>query len=123
VKRAFGAAGLLLTALLMLAGCNGNVAHGTVAGTLESEGGAAPGPPVPLPGRVVAATSAGARFTVTVGNNGRFRLSLPAGTYHLIGYSPMVRSNGAEMRCSAGHPVRVRVARLSSNVHVGCSIR
>ncbi len=39
VKRAFGAAGLLLTARLMLAGCNGNVAHGTVAGTLESEGG------------------------------------------------------------------------------------
>jgi hypothetical protein len=62
-------------------------APGTAAGTLVRTGGPAPGPPVPLPGRVVAIGSAGARFTTGVGTNGRFRLSLLPGKYRLTGYT------------------------------------
>lgn len=55
-------------------------AFGTVAGTLVRAGGPAPGSAIPLPGRMVATGSAGARFTAAVGKNGRFRLTLPPGT-------------------------------------------
>jgi hypothetical protein len=118
MKRAFGAVSLPLTALLILAGCNGNAATGTVAGILERVGGPTPAH-VPLPGRVVAIASTGARFTVTVTKNGRFQLSVPPGSYHMTGYSPRLRS----MQCFARNPVRIKAGKLSPNVHVVCSIR
>jgi outer membrane protein assembly factor BamB len=97
-------------------------APGTVAGTLVRIGGPAPGSPVPLPGRVVAIGSAGARFTTAVGTNGRFRLSLLPGTYRLTGYSPLVRANGAQMSCAALHPVHVTADKTRRDVDVVCSI-
>ncbi len=123
MKRVVGAVSLPLAALLVLAGCSGSVATGTIAGTLERVGGPAPGRPVPLAGRVVAVASTGARFTGTVGKNGRFKLPVPPGSYHLTGYSPRVRSSGAEMRCSAQNAVSVEVGKLSPIVHVVCSGR
>jgi len=74
----------------------------------------------PLPGLVIAVGSTGERFTVNVGRSGRFRLSVPAGSYRLAGYSPMARSNGTEVRCSAGRPVLVKADKISRDVHVGC---
>jgi hypothetical protein len=94
----------------------------TVAGTLVRVGGPAPGAAVPLPGRVTAIGSAGARFTVTVGNNGRFSLMLPPGTYPLIGYSPLVWANSAKMRCTAQRSVQVTTGKLMRDVDVVCSI-
>ncbi len=93
-----------------------------MAGTLVRVGGPAPGAAVPLPGRVTAIGSAGVRFTVTVGNNGRFSLMLPPGTYRLIGYSPLVWANSAEMRCTAQHSVQVTTGKLMRDVDVVCSI-
>jgi hypothetical protein len=122
MKRSFGTACLPLAALMVLAACDGTVATGTVAGTLERVGGPAP-THVPLPGRVVAVASTGARFTVSVGNSGRFKLSVPPGSYHLTGYSPQVLSDGAEMQCSARNAVRVKAGNVSPNVHVVCPIR
>ncbi len=110
-------------ALLVLAGCNGHAATGTIAGILERAGGPVPGAPVPLPGRVLAVAATGAQFTVTVGRDGRFRLSVPPGSYHLTGYSPRVRSDGAEMQCSARSAVRVKVGKLSPGVRLVCSGR
>jgi hypothetical protein len=66
--------------------------------------------------------STGARFTVTVSRNGRFRLSVPSGRYQLTGYSPRVRSGGAEMRCFARNSVRAKVGELIHGVHVVCPI-
>jgi len=80
---------------------------GTVTGVLVSAGGPAPGAPVPLPGQVVAVSTDGSRHTATAGRSGRYRLSLPPGTYRLTGHSPMVRSEGTEMLCTGAHAIHV----------------
>src|SRR5260370_29662951 len=118
MKRVFGAVLLPLAALVVRAGCSGSVATGTIAGTLERAGGPAPGRPVPLAGRVVAVASTGGRFAGTVGKNGRFKLPVPPGSYHLTGYISGVRFSGAEMRCSAQNAVSVEVGKLSPIVQV-----
>jgi hypothetical protein len=114
----------LLSAGPMLAGCAAVATPTTVPGAVVGQfirvGGPAPGAAVPLPGHVVAIDSTGARLTVGVGNNGRFRLSLPAGTYRLIGYSPLTQSGKA--RCSAARTVRVITGRATRHVSVVCSI-
>ena len=91
-------------------------------GTLAAVGGPA-GSQVPLPGHVVAVASTGARFAATVGKNGRFSLVVPAGMYYLTGNSRRARSDGADMRCSADHTVRVTVGEVSPRVAVVCPIR
>lgn len=96
--------------------------QGSIAGTLLRVGGPEPGSAVPVRGQVTAESSAGVKFTVTVGNNGRFVLSLPAGAYQLTGHSPTVLSNRVEMTCVATHPVRVRVGHEARGVEVVCSI-
>jgi hypothetical protein len=65
---------------------------------------------LPLPGHVIATSTAGKRFTVSTGKSGRFTMFLAPGTYRLTGYSPRVHVNGQEMRCVAAHPVRSRLA-------------
>src|SRR5215467_10883445 len=74
-----------------------------------------------LPGRVIARSATGWRFTVTVGAIGRFEFRLPPGTNGLTGYSPRVRVNHTEMRCDASHPVHVRAGR-STRGDVYCSL-
>src|SRR5262245_16629058 len=113
---------LPLLAGLTLVGCTHNSAHGTVAGELVAVGGPAPGGPVPLPGHVVALNSTGDRFAVAVRANGQFRMSLPPGDYRLEGYSPRVRSDGAEMRCLAAKSLHVTSGKYSRGVDVVCSI-
>ncbi|MBO0823253.1 MAG: hypothetical protein J2P27_05265 [Actinobacteria bacterium] len=111
---------LPLTAILLLAGCSGNAAHGIIAGTFERVGGPPPGAPVALPGHVVAVNSAGAQFTVAVTKSGRFRLAVPPGVYQLAGYSPLIDEGKA--RCSATHVVHVTAGKLSPRALVICSI-
>jgi hypothetical protein len=125
MRRTLGAIVALLATASAVAGCGSGravstTAIGTVAGRFVRVGGPAPGSAVPLPGQVVAIDSAGTRHTVTVGKNGRFRLSLPAGTYRLAGYSPLIQ--GGKARCSAAHVVHVTMGRTTRHVTVVCSI-
>lgn len=78
----------------------------------------APPKPVPLPGEVVARDAAGQQFTASMGNNGRFELSLPVGTYRLTGHSPQVP--GETRRASRS--VRVTASKPLHNIWVVCSI-
>jgi hypothetical protein len=75
-----------------------------------------------LPGRIIAIDSTGRRVQVTAGGAGTFRLSLPPGSYRLIGYSPHVTVGHNEMKCSAIHPVHVRVGRVLSHAKVICAL-
>ena len=124
MRRTPGAIMTLLAAGSMLAGCASGAtpttAPGIVLGQFIRVGGPAPGSPVPLPGQVVAIDSTGTRLAVTVGNNGRFSLSLPAGTYRLIGYSPLIDNGKA--RCTAERPAHVTTGRTTRHVAVICSI-
>jgi hypothetical protein len=113
----------LLAAGPMLAGCAAQATPTTARGVVEGQfirvGGPAPGAAVALPGQVVA-ISTGARLTVDVGSSGRFRLSLPVGTYRLVGYSPLIQSGKAQ--CSAVRHVRVTAGGTTRHVEVICSI-
>jgi len=92
-----------------------------VIGFFLMVGGAPPGVRVRLPGRVIATSTTGQRFTVTVDAIGRFQFRLPPGTYRLTGYSPRVRVDHGEMRCVAMRPVHVRVGQ-STRRDVYCSV-
>lgn len=116
---------LVLTMTAAVAGCathrSVQPGHGgTVAGTLIFGG------PVgrfgPVPGQVVAANPAGAQFTVTAGDDGRFRLYLPPGSYQLTGHSPKVTLNGAEVECRAGHPIHVTARTTTRGIKVTCDL-
>ena len=93
---------------------------GTVTGTLTFGGPA--GRTGPVPGQVVAARSASGQVTVTAGDDGRFRLYLPPGRYQLTGHSPKVTLNGAEVECSATHPVRVMARTTTRGIKVSCDL-
>jgi hypothetical protein len=120
------AAGVAAIALI-LAGCGGQPAGSrTVTGVLMRVGGPAglsgPPPPLPLPGTVVARSAAGQQFTATAGNDGRFELSLPPGTYRLIGHSPQVWVNNQQMLCTAQGAVHVPKRQPPPKISVVCSI-
>jgi hypothetical protein len=117
----------------MLAACSGQdqAATGTVTGTLVRVGGpislraGVPTAPsaVPLPGRVVAESTDGSRYTASVDQSGHYTISLPPGTYQLTGYSPLVRGDGVEMQCRAAHAVQVTAGTTTPGIDVICSIR
>lgn len=118
------AAGLIAAAAI--GGCteHANTSPGTVAGLFVMVGGPASlahpsGVRIPLPGRVIATSTTGQRYTVTVGTSGRFTMPLPPGAYQLTGYSPRVQN--AEMRCVAAHPVHVRTGKATLT-EVYCSV-
>lgn len=101
------------------AGVSGaSAAKGSITGTLERVGGPYPGIVVPLPGRVVATSGSGHRFSETVGKNGRIKLAVPAGTYHLVGYSPQVRG----VPCAGTHVVHVVAGKTAPRVDVTCDV-
>jgi len=112
---------------LILAGCSGQPAGSrTVTGVLVRVGGPAglsgPPPPLPLPGTIVARSTAGQQFTATAGNNGRFDLSLPPGTYQVTGHSPQVWVNNQQMLCTAQGAVHVTKHQPLHKISVVCSI-
>lgn len=107
----------------ILVGCCGQSGSDqTVTGLLVRVGGPPPGSPVPLPGTVVARNTAGGQFTTTTGNNGRFQLSLPQGTYRLTGQSPQVMGDSQQELCRAARTVHVTMRRPLHNIWVICSI-
>ena len=95
----------------------------TVTGLLIRVGGPHPGSPVPLPGTVVARSAAGEQFTTTAGEDGRFQLSLPPGSYELTGYSPEVLGDGQQALCRAERAVHVTRDKPVHGVWVICSIK
>jgi hypothetical protein len=74
-----------------------------VTGTLLRVGGRRSARPRLLPGRVVARNEAGVEFTAAAGDDGRFQLLLPPGTYLLTGTSPQV-SSGRAVGSLSGRP-------------------
>jgi hypothetical protein len=62
----------------------------------------------------------GETFTATAGNNGRFTLSLPPGSYHVAGRSPLMQSG--QMICAATAELRVTRNKPAGSVTVVCSI-
>jgi hypothetical protein len=97
---------------------------GTLAGRFVEMGGpptlSGQTPQQPLPGQVVAVNSAGAHYSVSVGKDGRFSLSLPSGTYHLAGKSPLW-GNGKHA-CPAGQTFHVAAGRTTRGVLVICPV-
>ena len=76
----------------------------------------------PLAGTVDARNATGAQFTTTTGNNGRFQLSLPPGTYRLTGHSPQVIVFSQQELCLAARAVHVTRYRPLHDIWVVCSI-
>jgi hypothetical protein len=119
MRRIFAA--VLAAGLAVLAGCTGSPAsERTVTGTFVRVGGPPPGAPFPLPGTITARSATGAMFTATTGSSGRFKLSLPPGTYHVTGRSPLMQSG--QMVCFATKELRVSANAPAGSVTVVCSI-
>jgi hypothetical protein len=105
----------------VLAGCSESPGyHQIVPGTFVRVGGPAPGSPFPLPGTITARAVTGETFTATAGKNGRFKLSLPSGSYHLTGRSPLMQSG--QMICAATAELRVTRNKPAGSVTVVCSV-
>lgn len=115
---------VLVLGLSVLVGCadsqpGGQANRHTVSGTFVRVGGPAPGAPFPLPGNITARADTGATFTASTGSSGRFKLSLPPGTYHVTGTSPLMQ--GGKMVCAAAKELHVTAA-SGGSVTVVCSI-
>jgi len=115
------AVAVLATGIAVLAGCAGSTSYQQgVTGRFVRAGGPAPGTPVPLPGTITARATTGQAFTATAGSNGRFKLSLPPGTYRVTGRSPLMQSG--QMICGATARVRIARGKAAARVTVVCSI-
>jgi len=108
----------LAAGICVLAGCGGY--RQSVHGTFVRVGGPAPGSAVPLPGTITARAAGGESFTATAGQNGRFILPLPPGSYQVTGRSPLMESG--QMICSATAELRVTRGKPAGPVTVVCSI-
>ena len=100
-------------------GCQSGPPDGTAVGIFVRAGGPVPGPPVPLAGKVTAAPAGGgSAVTVSVGKDGRFRISLPSGSYRFTATTWSLK-----MTCSAAHAVTIRSGRTTAGIKIVCSIR
>lgn len=112
---------VLAMVIVVLAGCGGHPGyHQTVPGTFVRVGGPAPGSPFPLPGTVTARAATGGTFTATAGQDGRFKLSLPPGSYRVTGRSPLMQSG--QMMCTAAAELHISRGQPARSVTVICSI-
>ena len=112
---------VLAVGIAVLAGCGGSVGYQqNVTGRFVRVGGPPPGAPFPLPGTITARAATGQTFTATSGTNGRFKLSLPPGSYHVTGRSPLMQSG--QMICGATAKLRVTRGKPAAPVTVVCSI-
>ena len=90
----------LALAAVFLAGCSGpSPADGTLAGHLYGVGGPAPGLPRAWPGTVTL-TGPGVHQDVSVGTDGRYSVTVPAGRYAVVGRSPLYESDAALCRAT-----------------------
>jgi len=107
--------------IAVLVGCGGSPGyHQTVPGRFVRVGGPAPGLPFPLPGTITARAATGETFTATAGRDGRFKLSLPPGTYRVTGRSPLMQSG--HMTCAATAELHISRGQIARPVTVVCSI-
>lgn len=74
-------------------------ASGTLRGTLETVGGAAPGTPHPVDGTVYLLPMHGKTVIVTVGSDGAFEARVAVGSYTVTGTSPQYEINGVDAPC------------------------
>jgi hypothetical protein len=111
---------VIAAALSVLAGCDSSHGDRTVSGTFVRVGGPAPGAPFPLPGTITAHAATGATYMASSGQNGRFKLSLPPGTYQVTGRSPLMQSG--QMVCSATSELHVSRQKPAGHLTVVCSI-
>lgn len=118
---------VLTVAIVVLAGCAGSAGGAgspayqqAVSGTFMRVGGPAPGSPVPLPGTITARAATGQTFTAPAGQNGRFTLSLPPGSYHVSGRSPLMQSG--QTACPATAELRVTQGKPAGPVSVVCLV-
>jgi hypothetical protein len=112
---------VLAVGIAVLAGCGGSASNQhAVSGRFVRVGGPAPGSAFPLPGTITARAVTGATFTAKTGSNGQFKLSLPPGTYHVTGRSPLMQSG--KMICAATKELRVSEGASGGPVTVVCSI-
>ena len=117
----WSAIAVLAAGTAVLAGCGDNPGyHQTVPGRFVRVGGPAPGSPFPLPGTITARAATGETFTATAGQDGRFKLSLPPGTYRVTGRSPLMQSG--QMICAATEELHVSPGQPARPVTVVCSI-
>ena len=79
----------------------GSTRTGTLTGVLQLSGGAPGGQPQGVPGTIHLKSGGGAPMTAKAGSDGKFSLQLPAGSYTVIGQSPMFVINGSEGTCTA----------------------
>ena len=90
----------LALAAVFLAGCSGpSGAEGTLTGHLYGVGGPPPGLPRPWPGTVTL-TGPGIDQDVSVGADGSYSVTVPAGRYTVVGRSPLYESNAALCRAA-----------------------
>jgi len=107
--------------IVVLAGCGGRPGyHQTVLGRFVRVGGPAPGSPFPLPGTISARAATGEVVTATAGPDGRFKLSLPPGSYRVTGRSPLMQSG--QMICAATAELHISRGQSARSVTVICSI-
>ena len=96
-------AGLPLAAVFLAGAtvaCSGpGASDGTLAGHLYGVGGPAPGLPRPWPGTVTL-TGPGVDQDVSVRADGSYSVTVPAGTYTVVGRSPLYESGGALCRAT-----------------------
>ena len=117
---------MLAGGLVAVSACTGGSAapgqspHVKVAGTLVRVGGPPPGAPVPLPGMITAVGADGRQFSATSGDDGRFDVMLPSGTYHFTGRSPLIDDGKA--LCTAMAAVHVQAGHPVHSVTVVCSV-
>lgn len=112
---------VILAGIAVLTSCSTSVGYQqNVTGRFVRVGGPAPGLPFPLPGAITARSASGQTFTATAGSNGRFKLLLPPGRYHVTGRSPLMQSG--QMICDATARLRVTRAKPPRPVTVVCSI-
>jgi len=77
----------------LTAACSGqNPADGTLTGHLYGVGGPAPGLPRPWPGTVTL-TGPGVHRDIPVGASGTYSVMVPAGSYTVVGHSPLYGSS------------------------------
>jgi hypothetical protein len=110
--------GMALAGSLILAGCGGSPADGTLTGHLSAHGGPRPGTQ-PLPGSVIA-VGAGGRYVAAVGSDGTYLVKLPPGVYSVTGTSPLFLAGKG--RCAASGTVTTS-RRRTSTANVFCEMR
>jgi hypothetical protein len=113
---------VIVVGIAVLTSCGTSIGYQQNAtGKSERVGGPAPGLAVPLPGTITARSASGQTFTATAAANGRFKLLLPPGRYHVTGRSPQIQSG--QMICDATAGLRVTRDKPPRPVIVVCSIK